>query len=560
MDPANKSFAAKTSPSNSISDARAPFFFIWDDVGIVVLALVLGSLSGGALTLAFLTTTWLNEFVFVGALALIAALTIALILRARNARQREILETLAHEKKDALETGAVAFAQQRAQLESLQVALEHERAQVDALETSLEHERAHIDALEANLAARAQNSNPLRVPRIYGWHALNMPETESAAQWAILAELFHDQEEIHIQKKFSGGHRNRGVYLVRASAEVDRVVKIARAADIRAERRAQDLVNRYMQNNGGQYVRDAQRAEDDAYGGIVYRLASLRRSAALLNFDAFYRETPGLAACVAVIEQLYNEMLPHSLFRHSQAAPLFREHALPERALKKIAALARQELGLSDEVLESEHVRVMFGTQTLTVRNPLVWAARVMPRYAELTLPASLGVVHGDLHSGNILIEQPSTNVWLIDFAKTRDGAHTLTDFARLEADLKFYLLASDAENYFEHALLFEELLRAPNAARELEIDFREFEKFGAEFQRAAACILALRRVAVQHRREGAEERAGHFVTDSVLPYYLALWQATLRTLKYEQCNRAQKTFAFVSAGMLSERITQLVT
>jgi len=46
----------------------------------------------------------------------------------------------------------------------------------------------------------------------------------------------------------------------------------------------------------------------------------------------------------------------------------------------------------------------------------------------------TLSTIHGDLNLENILVD-PGDNVWLIDFALTRDG-HTLYDFARLETEL----------------------------------------------------------------------------------------------------------------------------
>ncbi len=511
----------------------------WYDLGIVTLTALAALLSGIALVSMYLGVTSVLQLGILGAFLLFAIATIYSLWRARNARQTAALERWMQND----ETERARLSQALEQSEQL-------RAQ----------QSAQRSELAAKLAQLEQTQPSTRFPLIFGWQALGPSETEIAPQLAILAELFHDQEQIQIQKKFRGGHRNRGVYQVRSSGEVDRIVKIARSADIRAEQRAQKIINRFSQNNGGQYVRDTQRADDDAYGGIVYQLASLRRNANLMNLDAFYRQTSERAACVAVIEQVYAEALPHSTFRWREDAPLFREHALPERALRKIVAMVQENVTLQDGALESENVRVLFGSDAVAIPNPLFWAEQILPRYAAENLPASLGVIHGDLHSGNLLIEQPSLNLWLIDFAKTRDRAHTLTDFARLEADLKFYLLTSNEENYFAHALAFEQALLAPNAARELELAFQTFETYSAEFQKAAACILALRRVAVQHRREEQDASVGHFATASVVPYYLALWQATLHTLKYEQCNRAQKTFAFISAGMLCERITQLVT
>lgn len=518
--------------ANSLASSKA---YDW---GVVTFSALAGFLTGFTLVLAYLGFISALQGLILGALLVFASAAIYALLKSRNARQAQAVAHWAQENENA------------------RVALNRELAQSAQ---TLAAQAAQQNELAAKLARLEQTQSPLRVPLILGWQTLELAETEIAPQLAILAELFHDQEQIQIQKKFRGGHRNRGVYQIRSSGEVDRVVKIARSADIRAEQRAQKLINRFSQNNGGQYVRDAQRADDDAYGGIVYQLAGLRRNANLINLDALYREFPERNGCAGIIEQMYNDTLPHSSFRWREEAALFREHALPEHALKKIAALVQENVSFADGAPNGEHTRVVFGSDVVTMLNPLYWAEHVLPRYADTKLPATLGVIHGDLHSGNLVIEQPSLNVWLIDFAKTRDRAHTLIDFARLEADLKFYLLASEGENYFADALAFEQLLLAPNETDELELVPEKFATFDWNFQKAAACICALRRVAVRHRRDEQDQEVGHFAAASVLPYYLALWQATLRTLKYEQCQRAQKTFAFVSAGMLCERINQLV-
>jgi beta-N-acetylhexosaminidase len=62
--------------------------------------------------------------------------------------------------------------------------------------------------------------------------------------------------------------------------------------------------------------------------------------------------------------------------------------------------------------------------------NPL----RAYPALLDERIFGTLSTIHGDLNLENILVD-PGDNVWLIDFALTRDG-HTLYDFARLETEL----------------------------------------------------------------------------------------------------------------------------
>jgi hypothetical protein len=63
-----------------------------------------------------------------------------------------------------------------------------------------------------------------------------------------------------------------------------------------------------------------------------------------------------------------------------------------------------------------------------------------LPEYLNITLTASRSVIHGDLNLENILVG-PGGFVWLIDFARTREG-HSLFDFAHLEAELIAHVIA----------------------------------------------------------------------------------------------------------------------
>lgn len=67
---------------------------------------------------------------------------------------------------------------------------------------------------------------------------------------------------------------------------------------------------------------------------------------------------------------------------------------------------------------------------TVRLPNPL----RAYNRVLDYRVSGTLSTIHGDLHTGNILIG-PNEDAWLIDFEWTRDG-HTLFDWAVLETSL----------------------------------------------------------------------------------------------------------------------------
>lgn len=509
------------------------------DLILVALAVTTGFLGGIALSISWLSYAPPDVLPLLGVVLLIGATTALFVLRQRQA---------------TLLSAARGWQA-------------HANARIGALvqrlaECDREHEiqRTQIQDLEAKLSALVATDPPLTIPLVLDYEMLGTDQREIATHVSILSQLFKGQREVRVTHKLQGGHRNRGVYVVGASDEVERIVKIARSEDIRAELGAQELINRFMQNNGGQIVRALHSAEGDALGGVVYRLTGLRRNVEVFTFGTFYEACTSPTDAVSVVEQLYGEVLPHSEFRELRDVPLFRDYALPERVLSKGWAAVKGLRGFDRVARDGEWGEFAFDGSTRRVMNPFFWAANIMPRYFGLSMPSVRGVIHGDLHSGNLLLQAPGPSLWIIDFAKTRADAHTLIDYARFEADLKFYLLKDSVENYLPQALTLEAMLLSPSGIADLDAPLANLQELGAEFQKAGASIAALRRVASSHQRRANEDVIGHFGDASVLPYCLALFYFTLRMLTYEQCSAAQKTYAFLAAALTCERITQLLT
>jgi hypothetical protein len=185
-----------------------------------------------------------------------------------------------------------------------------------------------------------------------------------------------------------------------------------------------------------------------------------------------------------------------------------------------------------------------------------------------LKVPFYRSIIHGDLHSGNILIEMRSGKVWLIDFSHTGNGlsqertdealreelqidpdkGHILKDFCRLEADIKFILTALENQDDFNMAISFEKELMARGldlynlAGRPQKSEVLKDPRF----EKAWECIGEIRRRAKKYLHQ----------PDDLRPYYLSLFHATLPIVYYEQCSEWQKKYALVSAGMLCDRLT----
>jgi CheY-like chemotaxis protein len=96
------------------------------------------------------------------------------------------------------------------------------------------------------------------------------------------------------------------------------------------------------------------------------------------------------------------------------------------------------------------------GSKTLRLVNPFHVVNSLLSRNGESYWEHSLqyGIIHGDLHSGNILQSMTVTGFhdeWkLIDFANIYEVAHLAQDGARLECDIKFQkILPINLENRF---------------------------------------------------------------------------------------------------------------
>jgi hypothetical protein len=194
-----------------------------------------------------------------------------------------------------------------------------------------------------------------------------------------------------------------------------------------------------------------------------------------------------------------------------------------------------------------------------------------------LTVPVRQSVVHGDLHARNVLIEigqGGDKRVWFIDFSHTGNGlsadrtqealregvpinpgrGHTLRDFCRLEADIKFVLTKLQEEDDLRLAVEFErELMACGLALYDVSANQPLIQSVGEErFRKAWQVIREIRRQASVYLINA----------DDLRPYYLGLLHSTLPILYYhpaqfenEVCELQQKRYAFIAAGMLCSEL-----
>jgi hypothetical protein len=169
-------------------------------------------------------------------------------------------------------------------------------------------------------------------------------------------------------------------------------------------------------------------------------------------------------------------------------------------------------VGTRDTLLRSFTV----GFEGFGLPDPLDRLASIEQR----TIHGARSPIHGDLNLENVLVG-PGGFVWLIDFARTREG-HALFDFAHLEVEIITQVIAPDLPSARDYADLL------PRLAADGPV--------GAE---PAALISAVRKM------------AWRCLFNPLLPveYWLALYMASLGALKHPNLDAHQRHLLYLTAA-----------
>jgi hypothetical protein len=424
------------------------------------------------------------------------------------------------------------------------------------------------------------------IPAVYGHQNLQQ------AEWlALIQTLFrHPPAARYIEVKgLPGGHGGSTVVL--AEPRADRggglvsgsfVVKLGDRREMADEH---DKFRNCVLGRLSHAARFFRYAEWESFAGIAYEFVGLDRGSEVKSFFQFYQ---GYTA--VEVAELIGEIYAHLAGAWYDAGRVERTNLYSEYRLlsqKKDRIVERVE-GMIDE---DDPCRVNLAAAEGRLRPRLkpgfcpdldirwydpVAFLRHWPQ-KNLAVPVHRSIVHGDLHGGNVLIEigpGGQRRIWFIDFSHTGNGlsgdrtrrslqegipvdvdtGHTLRDFSRLEADVKFMLTRLPAEDDLRLAVLFEGELLAhglalpdPSHAQPpieplLDERFRKAWHIVGEIRRRAALYLPN--------------------PDDLRPYYLSLLHASLPFVYYhpaqfenEMCERQQKRYALIAAGMLCSQL-----
>ena len=424
------------------------------------------------------------------------------------------------------------------------------------------------------------------IPVVYGHKYLDRAEFLPIIQ-ALFAHL-PDIKYIQVQP-LPGGygdsttvladlqHEANGVFLPRSF-----VVKLGDGREMADEHDKFKKHVRWQLTRGATFLGYAER-EDLA--GIAYEFVGLDPDHEIQSFHQFYR-----GHATVEVAQLIGEIYAHlgrAWYRNgsTDSANLYDEYGLLSKKQKQIIEhvgeivdeddLYRRNFTIVEERIQPNLKPGFCPKLDIPWHDPVAFL-RAWPR-SNLTVPIYRSVIHGDLHAQNVLVEigrDSQKHVWFIDFSHTGNGlsgdrtrealresipinpdrGHTLRDFCRLEADVKFILTRLQDQDDLKLAVAFErELLACGLTLADLPAFPAPTEALREDrFRKAWQIIREIRRRAAAYLSNA----------DDLRPYYLSLLHATLPIVYYhpgqfenEASERQQKRYALISAGMLCDQL-----
>ena len=430
------------------------------------------------------------------------------------------------------------------------------------------------------------------IPAVYG-HT-HLARAEFLALIQILFRRPPDVKYVHV-RPLPGGYGGSTTVLAQLQREQSTgplprsfVVKLGREREMADEH---DKFQEYVQwrlNRAATFFRYAQWKD---CAGIAYEFVGLDLDSEIQSFYQFYQ---GHAAVEVseLIKQIHTH-LRQAWYRRGQKVPadLYQEYDLLNEKRELIIGHVGELVDEADpyranftaiEERLQPNLRPDFCPPLDHVGwyDPVAFLRTWLRR--SLNVPIYRSVVHGDLHARNVLVEigrDGHKRVWFIDFSHTGNGlsghrtreairrgfplspnlGHTLRDFSRLEASVKFVLTRLEDDEDLRRAVAFEDALMSAretpgrSALDNLPAAPPPIEALGDErFQKAWRVVREIRCRAAAYLANA----------DDLRPYYMSLLHATLATVYYhpdqfesEACERQQKRYALISAGMLCARL-----
>lgn len=424
------------------------------------------------------------------------------------------------------------------------------------------------------------------IPVVYGYKHLDKAEFLALLQ--ILFRRPPDIKYVHVTS-LPGGYGGSTTVLAKLQRDQSAtplprsfVVKLGDRRDMADEH---DKFQEYVLWHLTRAAKFFRHAEWGDCAGIAYEFVGLDLDNEIQSFYQFYKGHAAVEVA-ELIGKIYSH-LDRAWYWRKQKEPvnLYHEYGLLSKKRELIIGHVGEIVDEGDpyranftaiEERLQPNLRPSFCPAVDIPWHDPVAFLRTWPR-RNLKVPIYQSIVHGDLHARNVLVEigrDGQKHVWFIDFSHTGNGlsghrtretiregfpispdrGHTLRDFCRLEADVKVILTRLQDEEDLRLAVSFErELMACGLALHDLSVTTPSIEALREErFRKAWQVIREIR-----HRAAAYLTSAG-----DLRPYYLSLLHATLAMVYYhrdqfenEACERQQRRYALISAGMLCSQL-----
>ncbi len=462
---------------------------------------------------------------------------------------------------------------QQQELEQLRT--DQERLRADYMALQQEKERLQSDISRLQREKEQQELSQSGFPKICDIENDNILPPLGSEEFDIMQHLFQNHYRICV-KRIRGGYSNSGVYHVIPETTEGKllkpgmVVKYLTFQDILKEKNAyQTVLDRYPLPHTpgrptGNWPPDDQLSDSRRIGAVSYELAMLNPDGQLQSLTDLYKQQP-FEEFVTYLELLFKRLDRWYAWRQpkpgdsSLGGPdgiyerLYRKRDDIQDGISQLIRSSNASVPSSpslDDLVTRQTIELPFLPEALEsheVHNPIYWIDHVFVQdEAEcFKVVSPYSPVHGDLHTGNVLVEKGrDTHIWLIDFPNAHVGP-ALQDFATMEADVKFNLIDME-QCSLDDWLTFEQRLLLPLRSGFYTLDWpwsQDWQPEREELLKAWLVIGFLRRWARERRLIG----------DDVCSYYLALLHDTLPFVYRQTRTKSQKQAALISSAWMCE-------
>ena len=369
----------------------------------------------------------------------------------------------------------------------------------------------------------------------------NKADSLSPTREQLTRQVFADCSEVKL-KLLSGGYSGSQVAQVdswdtRHRKQMPLILKVGDKAELLREIDAFNIyVKKFILNNATSLMKYSIGEHE---GALIYNFVGLSgNDAQIVSLDDYYH-TAKEQEIIHVIDSLFRGVLK-PWYRQPLYAelPLYQEYDFQANK-RLILQGARDILHVDDKAkyFTVPHIQRRF-------INPLYLLSNVMPMVTETEFPAYQCIVHGDLNTRNVLLEDNS-HVWVIDFSETHEG-HNLKDLAKMETVFKFESVPVDTWEKLDQWLSYEQSLTSLSSLNQmpppsLVPDYPQAHKL----HQVTAKLRSL-----------ANELT--LLETSTTQYNAALLYFTLQVLYYQQVPSLVKWYALCSAAMLCGQLPGL--